>query len=213
MSGTWAQLATLALALVCFGVGERLHGSGFVTAFTGGLAYAMVWPKSDAPAAMTQVSDAAGELLELTVFALFGAVVVVPAWRDVGWRVVLFAVLALFVVRVASVAIALVGSGLPTRSTLFMGWFGPRGIGTLVLGLIVIERGELHEGALITQAVVVTVTLSLVVHSLAAPLGVRLCQQNDTSADSPSPTRANDIPRTDRRPKGRPDEKGGTAQE
>jgi sodium/hydrogen antiporter len=40
MSGTWAQLATLALALVCFGLGERLHGSGFVTAFVGGLAYA-----------------------------------------------------------------------------------------------------------------------------------------------------------------------------
>jgi NhaP-type Na+/H+ or K+/H+ antiporter len=183
MSGTWAQLATLALALVCFGVGERLHASGFVAAFAGGLAYAMVSPKIGDEAAMTQVSDAAGQLLELVVFALFGAVAVVPAWRDVGWRVVLFAVLALIVVRVASVAIALVGSGLSTRSTLFIGWFGPRGIGTLVLGLIVVEEGEIHQGALITQAVVVTVTASLVLHSLTAPLGIRLCQQKDTPAD------------------------------
>jgi NhaP-type Na+/H+ or K+/H+ antiporter len=186
MSATWAQLATLALALVCFGVGERLHGSGFVAAFAGGLAYATVSPTSGAGVA-TQVSDAVGQLLELVVFALFGAVAVVPAWRDAGWRVVLFAVLALIVVRVASVALALVGSGMSRSSTLFMGWFGPRGIGTLVLGLIVIGEGEIHQGALITQAVVVTVTISLVLHSLTAPLGIRLCQQKDTPAEVASP--------------------------
>src|SRR5271166_1936871 len=204
MSDTWAQLATLALALVCFEVGERLHGSGFVTAFAGGLAYAMASPKSGAQTAMTQVSDAAGQLLELLVFSLFGAVMVVPAWRDAGWRVVLFAVLALIVVRVAAVAIALIGSGLPPASTLFMGWFGPRGIGTLVLGVIVIGQGEIHQAALITQAVVVTVTISLVLHSLTTPLGIRLCQQQDPSAHIPTPTPASHTPQTRRRPSGNP---------
>ena len=87
MSATWAQLATLALAIVCFEVGERLHGSGFVAAFAGGLAYALVSPKSVAGEAMTLVSDGAGQLLELAVFALFGAAVVVPAWRHADWRV------------------------------------------------------------------------------------------------------------------------------
>ncbi len=184
--GTWAQLATLALALVCFGLGERLHGSGFVTAFVGGLAYAVVSRRSGTQAAATQVSDAAGQLLELLVFALFGAVAVVPAWRHAGWRVVVFAALALIVVRIASLAIALAGSGLPRRSKLFMGWFGPRGIGTLVLGLIVIQEGEIQQGTLITQAVVVIVTLSLVLHSLTAAPGIRLCQQeDDTPTDSP----------------------------
>jgi sodium/hydrogen antiporter len=186
MSGTWAQLATLALALVCFGVGERLHGSGFVTAFVGGLAYAVVSRRNGTQAAATQVSDAAGQLLELLVFALFGAVAVVPAWRDAGWRVVVFAALALIVVRIASLAIALAGSGLPRRSKLFMGWFGPRGIGALVLGLIVIGEGEIKQGTLITQAVVVIVTLSLILHSITAAPGIRLCQQeDDTPTDSP----------------------------
>jgi len=186
MSGTWAQLATLALALVCFGFGERLHGSGFVTAFVGGLAYAVVSRRSGTQAAATQVSDAAGQLLELLVFALFGALAVVPAWRDAGWRVVVFAALALIVVRIASLAIALAGSGLPRRSKLFMGWFGPRGIGTLVLGLIVIKEGEIQQGTLITQAVVVIVTLSLILHSITAAPGIRLCQQeDDTPTDSP----------------------------
>jgi NhaP-type Na+/H+ or K+/H+ antiporter len=187
MSGTWAQLATLALALVCFGIGERLHGSGFVTAFIGGLAYAVVLRRSGTQAVATQVSDAAGQVLELLVFALFGAVAVVPAWRDAGWRVVVFAALALMVVRSASLAVALAGSGLPRRSKLFMGWFGPRGIGTLVLGLIVIGEGEIKQGALITEAVVVIVTLSLILHSVTAAPGIRLCRQKDeTPPDSPS---------------------------
>ena len=64
MSGTWEQLATLALALVRSGLGERLHGSGFVTAFVGGLAYAVVLRRNDTQAAATEVSDAAGEALE-----------------------------------------------------------------------------------------------------------------------------------------------------
>jgi sodium/hydrogen antiporter len=187
MSGTWEQLATLALALVCFGLGERLHGSGFVTAFVGGLAYAVVLRRNDTQAGATQVSDAAGQVLELLVFALFGAMAVVPAWRDAGWRVVVFAALALIVARIASLAIALAGSGLPRRSKLFMGWFGPRGIGTLVLGLIVIGEGEIKQGALITQAVVVIVTLSLILHSITAAPGIRLCrQEDDTPADSTS---------------------------
>jgi sodium/hydrogen antiporter len=186
MSGTWAQLATLALALVCFGLGERLHGSGFVTAFVGGLAYAVVLRRNDTQAAATQVSDAAGQVLELLVFALFGAMAVVPAWRDAGWRVVVFAALALIVVRIAALAIALAGSGLPRRSKLFMGWFGPRGIGTLVLGLIVIGEGEIKQGTLITQAVVVIVTLSLILHSVTAAPGIRLCRQQDGApTDSP----------------------------
>jgi sodium/hydrogen antiporter len=186
MSGTWSQLGTLALALVCFGLGERLHGSGFVTAFVGGLAYAVVLRRNATQAPATQVSDAAGQVLELLVFALFGAMAVVPAWRDAGWRVVVFAALVLIVARIASLAIALAGSGLPRRSKLFMGWFGPRGIGTLVLGLIVIGEGEIKQGALITQAVVVIVTLSLILHSITAAPGIRLCrQEDDTPADSP----------------------------
>jgi sodium/hydrogen antiporter len=126
--------------LTCFELGERLHASGFVTAFAGGLAYAMVSRQGGDDQAPTQVSDAAGELLELLVFAIFG--------------------------------------GLSGRSVLFMGWFGPRGIGTLVLGLLVIGRGDIQHGALISQVVVVTVTASLVVQSLTTPAGISLVAES-----------------------------------
>ena len=172
MSDTWAQLATLAVALSCFELGERLQASGFVAAFTGGLAFAFVAKRSHTTVP-TQVSDAGGQLLELLVFAMFGAFAVIDGWHHAGWRVILFAVLALLAVRVIAVSIALIRSELPVYSRLFIGWFGPRGIGTVVLGLLVINRGEIQHADLISQVVVVAVTLSLVLHSVTTPLGIR----------------------------------------
>jgi NhaP-type Na+/H+ or K+/H+ antiporter len=184
MNDVWAQLATLAVALVCFELAEQLHGSGFVAAFAGGLAFSVV-NRRKAVTLQTQFSDATGQLLELMVFALFGGYTVIVGWRDAGWRVILFAVIALVVVRLVAVSVALVGSDLRARSRLFVGWFGPRGIGTLVLGLLLIERGQIQQADLITQAVVVTVTLSLVLHSLTTPWGIRLVAP-DRLAPGPS---------------------------
>lgn len=180
MSDTWAQLATLALGLACFGVGERLHASGFVAAFVGGLTYSIVSSKAGSRIAM-EVSDSAGQLLELLVFAVFGAFAVITAWRDTDWRVVVFALVTLFAVRVVAVAVALMGTGMSAVSTLFIGWFGPRGIGTLVLGLLVIETGNIGHESLIIQATVIAVTISLVLHSVTAPLGIRLCHRYERS--------------------------------
>ena len=104
---------------------------------------------------------------------MFGAFAVSEGWQYASWRVVLFAVLAVFAVRMVAVLIALIRSDLPMYSRVFIGWFGPRGIGTVVLGLIVLERGQISEADLISQVVVVAVTISLLIHSLTAPLGIR----------------------------------------
>jgi NhaP-type Na+/H+ or K+/H+ antiporter len=193
MSDTWAQLATLAVALVCFQVGEGLHGSGFVAAFAGGLAFAFMAKRAGVPPDI-QVSDAAGQLLELMVFAMFGSYAVVVGWRDAGWRVVVFAVLALFAVRMVAVSAALIRSDLPARNRLFIGWFGPRGIGTLVLGLLVVERGQIEQESLIIQVVVVTVTLSLVLHSLTAWPGIKWLTAVPEETEAPTGTPAQTPP-------------------
>ncbi|WP_237569729.1 cation:proton antiporter domain-containing protein [Mycolicibacterium lacusdiani] len=181
MGDTWAQLATVAIALVCFQVGEHLHGSGFVAAFAGGLAFAFASRRVGHHPDM-HVSDAAAQLLELLVFALFGGYAVIVGWREASWRVVLFAVVALLLVRLAAVSLALLRSDVPVRDRLFIGWFGPRGISTLVLGLLVVERGDLVQQSLIVQVVVVTVTLSLVLHSLSAWPGIRWLLTNRSPA-------------------------------
>jgi NhaP-type Na+/H+ or K+/H+ antiporter len=188
MGDVWAQLATLAVALVCFQVGEMVHGSGFVAAFAGGLAYAFAARRAGSRPE-THVSDAAGQLLELTVFALFGGYAVISGWRDASWRVVVFAVVALLLVRLIAVWLALIRSDVPPRERLFIGWFGPRGIGTLVLGLLVVDRGQIEQESLIIQVVAVTITLSLVLHSLTVWPGIKWL-----AAREPAATRAQTLP-------------------
>lgn len=183
MSDTWSQLATLAVALICFAVGERLHGSGFVAAFAGGLAFAYAGRKVGVRPD-TQVSDAAGQLLELMVFAMFGGYAVIVGWRDASWRVVVFAIIALLVVRLVAVHTALLRSDVPMHERMFIGWFGPRGIGTLVLGLLMVEKGEIEQAPLITQVVAVTVTLSLVLHSATAWAGIRWLGAREKAAET-----------------------------
>ena len=180
MSDTWAQLATVAVALACFQVGEHLHGSGFVAAFAGGLAFAFAARRVGDPPDM-HVSEATGQLLELVVFAMFGGYAVIVGWRDADWRVIVFSVVALLAVRLVAVSTALVRTEIPWRERLFIGWFGPRGISTLVLGLIVVDHGDIGQESLILQVVAVTVTLSLVVHSASAWPGIRWLVGSDAN--------------------------------
>ena len=185
MSDTWAQLATLALAFVCFELGEQIEASGFVAAFTGGLAFSLITRRRTDEEIPTQVSDAAAQLLELMVFAMFGAFAVIDGWLRADWRVVLFAVLALFAVRILTVLVSLVRTDLPMSDRWFIGWFGPRGIGTVVLGLLVINRGEIENTELISTVVVVTVTLSLLLHSLTIAPGIRRLASTRMAAPTP----------------------------
>ena len=172
MSDIWAQLATLAVALVCFQVGEGLHGSGFVAAFAGGLAFAFVAKRVGRAAGDAGVrrgrsaarADGVRDVRELRRHCGLAR------RRLAGGPV---RGLALFAVRLVAVAWPCSAAACPFRNRLFIGWFGPRGIGTLVLGLLVVERGQIEQESLIIQVVAVTVTLSLVVHSLTAWPGIR----------------------------------------
>jgi len=119
------------------------------------------------------------------VFAMFGSYAVIVGWRHADWRVVLFAVVAVFGVRIVAVSVALFRSELPGRERLFIGWFGPRGISTLVLGVLMVDRGEIQQEALITQVVAVAVTLSLVVHSATTWAGIRGLLPAETPARTP----------------------------
>ena len=122
----------------------------------------------------TLISEEAGTLMSLLVWFLFGAVMVVPGFEAAGWRQVVFAVLALTVVRMAPVALALTGSGFDKATVAFIGWFGPRGLASVVFALIAIDSLAPVDAHLVLGAVTVTVTLSVIVHGVtASPLARR----------------------------------------
>ena len=164
-------LSILALAVFAYAVAIVAHTNGFVAAFVAGLAFGTVLTANEEEFSFT---EEAGTLLSLLVWFSFGAVMLVPGLEAADWRDLVFAVLALTVVRMAPVALALAGSGLDRGTVAFIGWFGPRGLASVVFGLIATDTLAPAEARVVLAAVVVTVALSVLAHGVtASPLAAR----------------------------------------
>jgi len=116
----------------------------------------------------TFLAEQSGELLNAVTFLLFGAVLLGPAFADLDWRVALYAVGSLTVVRMLPVALAMLGAGMRRVTVGFLGWFGPRGLASIVFVLILVEQTELPERSLMLTVVTWTVALSVYAHGLTA---------------------------------------------
>jgi len=112
-------------------------------------------------------AEGTGETLALVTWVLFGAMVIGPALRLFNWKVVVYAVLSLSVVRVVPIVLSLAGTGESVASRLFLGWFGPRGLASVVFAIIVINA-DVPSGEFLALVVTCTVFLSLIVHGTTA---------------------------------------------
>jgi hypothetical protein len=110
----------------------------------------------------------AGELLNASTFLLFGAVLLGPALDELDWRISVYAVLSLTVVRMLPVVLALLGLRMRGATVALLGWFGPRGLGSIVFVLLLVEESGLAEGPLMLTVVTWTVALSVFAHGLTA---------------------------------------------
>jgi NhaP-type Na+/H+ or K+/H+ antiporter len=170
------QFAVLGLALVAYAVTVQVGGNGFVGAFVGGLAFGSITPAADE--GVVGFTDDAGELLSLLVWFLFGAAMIVPAFEHLVWQGVVFALLALTVVRMVPVGIALAGAGLDRATVAFIGWFGPRGLASVVFALIAFDSLDPPDGNRVLAVVTATVVLSVIAHGIsAAPLAAQYGQR------------------------------------
>lgn len=172
ISGPWKQVIPAAGAALAYGLASPLGGSGFIAAFVAGVAFRALLGRD--PREENRFSEEVGDVLSGVTFLLFGAILFGPALGALDWEVVLYAILSLAVVRMAAVAVAMLGSGARRQTVGFLGWFGPRGLASIVFALIVIEESQLPQQSLIVVAVYLTVGLSIFVHGLsAAPLARR----------------------------------------
>jgi sodium/hydrogen antiporter len=168
----YRPLAILALAVFSYTTAYVAGVNGFVCAFVAGLAFGSVDHHNDE--AVLGFAEEAGSLLSLVVWFIFGAVMLVPGLEDTGWRDVVFALLALTALRMVPVAVALAGSGLDRATVAFVGWFGPRGLASVVFGLIAVDSLEPSQSKAILAAVTLTVALSVLLHGISAsPLAAR----------------------------------------
>jgi len=160
-------LVPIGAALFAYFAALEAHANGFVAAFVAGMAFGGVFHAGVEE--VVSFTEEAGGLLSLMVWLIFGAAMVVPGLSHATWQDVLFAVVALTVVRMVPVALALVGSGLDRFTVGFVGWFGPRGLASVVFGLIAFDSLAPADGARVLSIVTVTVLLSVVAHGLSAP--------------------------------------------
>lgn len=161
----WMQVTVVGLAVASFSIAQSLHGSGYIAAFTGGLLFGYLAKESTHK--LVLAAEGVGETLALVTWLLFGAMVIGPAFNLFDWNVVLYAFLSLTVIRVVPIFVSLTGTGESVASKLFLGWFGPRGLASIVFAIIVINA-EVPGGEYLALVVICTVFLSLVAHGISA---------------------------------------------
>jgi sodium/hydrogen antiporter len=169
IASAWRQVIPVAGAVLAYGTASALHGSGFIAAFVAGIAFRVGLGRD--PEDLNPLSEQVGGMLNGVTLLLFGAILLGPALAELTWELALYAALSLTAVRVLPVAIAMWGTRARLRTVGFLGWFGPRGLASIVFALIVIEESQLPHERLIALAIYVTVGLSVFAHGLtAAPL-------------------------------------------
>ncbi len=162
----WMQVIPLAAAGLSYGLAAPLGGSGFIAAFVAGLVFGRLQRSRDG--AVTYLVDAGGQVLNAVTLIVFGAIALGPALGDVDWRIALYAVLSLTVARMVPVALAFVGLRARRPTVAFVGWFGPRGLASIVFAIIVLEGSALEHVNLVVTTVSLTVGLSVYAHGLTA---------------------------------------------
>ena len=169
MTESFQRLSLLVLAIFAWALADQIGDNGFIAAFVGGLAAGPTIERVGER--LIHFTEAEGQLLNLSVFFIFG-VLVVGVIQPLSWEVALYVVLSLTAIPMLPVALSLIGTHLGGVSVLFMGWFGPRGLASIVLGLIVVEEAPLLAGQdKLVLVVALTVLLSVLLHGItAAPL-------------------------------------------
>ena len=160
------QLATIAIAAAAFSSASLLDGNGFIAAFVAGLAFGQTAPEQCADVADFTQDEA--ELLASTTFLTFGAVLVGPHLGELTWQIAFYAVASLTVIRIVPTLLSFIGIGASLQTRLFAGWFGPRGLASILFALVVLEEHRTPETELLFVIAMWTVLLSVFAHGLTA---------------------------------------------
>jgi NhaP-type Na+/H+ or K+/H+ antiporter len=171
IADSWMPIVPLMAALGSFAIADALGGSGFIAAFVGGVVYRRV-ARADPEAIL--LTEQIGNVLNAATFIVFGALILGGVWTRIGAVEVVYAVLSLTVVRMVPVAISMLGTRARLPTVAFLGWFGPRGLASIVFGIVVVDAANLPHTSVLIVAITVTVAMSVLAHGIsAAPLASR----------------------------------------
>ena len=161
----WIQIPVVTLALACFATAQTLHGSGYIAAFVGGLLFGHF--AKEHTHKLVMAGEGIAELLAMLTWVAFGEAAIGQSWARMTLDVVIYSLLSLTLIRMLPNVIALTGTGEKLETKLFLAWFGPRGLASIVFCIIVINA-DLPSESVLVSTVVCTVTLCVIAHGLTA---------------------------------------------
>jgi NhaP-type Na+/H+ or K+/H+ antiporter len=169
----WLQIVPASAAALAYTTAAAVGGSGFIAAFVGGLVFGAL--RRRVGGEVGYLLEELGAMLGAATFIVFGGAFLEPALGRITWAVAGYALLSLTVVRMLPVAIAMLGTGARPQTVAFLGWFGPRGLASIVFAVLIVEaNGTLPHETLLLTTVYATIGLSVLLHGLtAAPLARR----------------------------------------
>ncbi|MEP3890353.1 MAG: cation:proton antiporter [Hellea sp.] len=175
MTSEFQGVAAIALAVIAFAVAEVCHGNGFIAAFVAGLTYGNLHVSYSK--FLHEFTETESQFLSYLTFFLFGALILPEAIPHINGQIILYAVFSLTLIRMLPVFIAMLGLGLRLPAIGFMGWFGPRGLASLLFALLILEDLNVQQAEFIQTVVATTVLFSVILHGVtAAPLSKKLGQ-------------------------------------
>lgn len=160
------KLFSLFLAFLAFSGAEMIGGNGFISAFVAGAVFGnMVKEHCES---VLRFATIEGHLLTLITFLMFGAVFLGPIFEQLNWTILLYAILSLTVIRMLPVTLALIGTGLKLPTIGFLGWFGPRGLASILFSVFVFQELDIPAADTILTVTFLTVALSILLHGITA---------------------------------------------
>jgi NhaP-type Na+/H+ or K+/H+ antiporter len=176
ISKSWRTILIIALSFCCFTTAQLAGGSGFIACFTGGLLYSAI--NREYKHDLLEEAEGAGDTLSMFTWIIFGSVVIAGNLKYFTWNIVIYALLSLTVIRMVPVLISLIKTELTGKEKIFISWFGPRGLASIVFAIIIFDIGLPHIGTIILTAAC-TILLSIVLHGFSAnPFIRRLNKEN-----------------------------------
>ena len=179
MNHTFQQLASVSLAIIAFSLAESVHGNGFIASYFAGM---LLGTRTESIRERIQeFGEAESQALVLFIFLLFGMILIPLSFPFWDWRALVYALLSLTVIRMVPVALSLIGTGLPNKTVWFIGWFGPRGIASVLYLLMVVIQLGIEGYEHIVAIITLTVMLSIFLHGITAVPFSKLFQEKATS--------------------------------
>jgi sodium/hydrogen antiporter len=170
LTARYEGIYAVGFGLAAFGLADVTFGNGLIAAFVAGIALAR--EEHEVPESFVAFAENVSSIFAVITFFLFGALIVATGYEGSVWALVVFIPFALLIARPVAVMAALVGTKLPRAQKLFVAWFGPKGVASMLFALLVLDRA-VAEGSLVFDVAAFVILASILAHGLTDTVGAR----------------------------------------